>query len=459
MNLQNAARQATVSHQRHDEAHTRLHGRWPVFARAIWGALVIPSLGLFVIATMLYATRLIGPDKALRALMLHLDPSVSGYITSYSNLYLRVGSYLTLTVVLGSLASLVWIAVGLLICWRKSADWMALLAAFGLIMVGIAISPQLDLMNVLSEVHSLWRWPITFVNMLGWGSLGLVLILFPDGRFVPRWTRWVLLVWIVYQVFWSLPSNSPFSTGQWPPLLTSVKLGFFIAPIYAQFYRYRHTSSLIERQQTKWVVFAIVVTMLADVVVLLPQLFFSTLAPLGLTRSVYAFISASLYPLALYLFPLTMGIAVLRYRLWDIDILINRTWVYGTLTVSLALVYFGLILALQSVARALTGQILESPLVLVASTLAIVALSNPLQRRIQQIIDRRFYRRKYDAAKTLAAFSATLRNEVDLDDLSRQLVAVVQETMQPEHVSLWLCKTERHAERNVSVWVSTPPLP
>ena len=208
MNLPHAARQAPVSQQRHDEAHTRLHGRWLVFARAIWGVLVIPSLGLFVISTILYAPRLIGPDKALRALMLHPDPSVSGYIVSYSSLYLQVGSYLTLTVVLGSLASLVWIAVGLLIFWRKSADWMALLAAFGLIMVGIAISPQLDLMNVLSEVHSLWRWPITFVNMLGWGSLGLVLILFPDGRFVPRWMRWVLLVWIVYQVFWSLPSNS-----------------------------------------------------------------------------------------------------------------------------------------------------------------------------------------------------------------------------------------------------------
>ena len=449
MNLKHAARQATVSRERHDEAHTRLHGRWLVFARGIWVVLVIPSLGLFVIANMLNAAQL-SPDKAVRALMLHPDPSVSGYIMNYSHLYLQVGSYLTLTVVLASLASLVWIAVGLLIFWRKSDDWMGLLAAFGLIMLGLAISPQLYIMNVFSEVHSLWQWPLIFVSMLGWGSLGLVLILFPDGRFVPRWMRWVFLVWIVYLVAWSLPSNSPFSTAQWPPLLASVKLGFLIAPIYAQLYRYRHTSSLIERQQTKLVVFAIVITMLADVGLYLPLVFFSTLAQLGLTRSVYAFMSVGFYSLALYLFPLTIGIAVLRYRLWDIDILINRTWVYGTLTATLALVYIGLVIGLQALVRLFTGQVSQSPVIIVASTLAIAALFQPLRRRIQAIIDRRFYRRKYDAARTLAAFSATLRNEVELSELREHLLAVVQETMQPTHVSLWLRmpKQERKHSNN-----------
>jgi len=449
LNLKHAARQATVSRERHDEAHTRLHGRWLVFARGIWVVLVIPSLGLFVIANMLNAAQL-SPDKAVRALMLHPDPSVSGYIMNYSHLYLQVGSYLTLTVVLASLASLVWIAVGLLIFWRKSDDWMGLLAAFGLIMLGLAISPQLYIMNVFSEVHSLWQWPLIFVSMLGWGSLGLVLILFPDGRFVPRWMRWVFLVWIVYLVAWSLPSNSPFSTAQWPPLLASVKLGFLIAPIYAQLYRYRHTSSLIERQQTKLVVFAIVITMLADVGLYLPLVFFSTLAQLGLTRSVYAFMSVGFYSLALYLFPLTIGIAVLRYRLWDIDILINRTWVYGTLTATLALVYIGLVIGLQALVRLFTGQVSQSPVIIVASTLAIAALFQPLRRRIQAIIDRRFYRRKYDAARTLAAFSATLRNEVELSELREHLLAVVQETMQPTHVSLWLRmpKQERKHSNN-----------
>jgi hypothetical protein len=368
---------------------------------------------------------------------------------NYSHLYLQVGSYLTLTVVLTSLASLVWIAVGLVVFWRKSDDWMALVAAFGLITWGVAISPQLYLMNVfLSEMHSFWRWPLIFVSMLGWGSLGLVGSLFPNGRFVPRWMRWVLLVYIVYQVPWSLPSNSPFSTEQWPPLLNAlVKLGFLIALIYAQLYRYRHTSSLIERQQTKWVVFAIVITMLVDI---------STLAPPVLTSSIYSFIIACLYPLVLYPFPLAIGIAVLRYRLWDIDILINRTWVYGTLTVSLALVYVGLVIGLQSLVRLFTGQVSQSPVIIVASTLAIAALFQPLRRRIQAIIDRRFYRRKYDAARTVEAFSATLRNEVDLSQLREHLLDVVEETMQPTFVSLWVRPPE-HDGTHRNLWRANPP--
>ena len=435
MNLEHATKQATASHQRPDEARTRLHGRRLVFARAIWLALVIPWLGLFIIATLLYAPRLLGPDKTLRALMVHPDLPVSGYILSYSHLYLQVGSYLTLIAVLASLASLVWIAVGLVIVWRKSDDRMGLLAAFGLIMYGLAISPQLYLMNVLSGMHAPWKWPVVFQGLLGWGSIGLVLLLFPNGRFVPRWTRWIVPVWIVFLVAWGLPSNSPFSTVQWPALFTWMTLCFFLAPISVQLYRYWHPSSLIERQQTRLVVFAIVISMVADVG-FASSLVRTALAHLGLSGSGYAFMSTGLYALTLYLFPLTMGIAVLRYRLWDIDILINRTLVYGTLTVILTGVFVGLVIGLQALLRGIISQ--DNSVAIVISTLAIYILFQPLRRRIQRLIDRRFYRSKYDAGKTLAAFSATLRQEVDLDQLREQLLAVVQETMQPAHVSLWL---------------------
>jgi hypothetical protein len=137
-------------------------------------------------------------------------------------------------------------------------------------------------------------------------------------------------------------------------------------------------------------------------------------------------------------YPLVLPIAILRYRLWDIDALINKTLVYGLLTALLGAFYAGLIIGLESLASGITGKESEQPLALVISTLAIAALFQPMRRRLQAIIDRRFYRRKYDAEKTLAAFSATLRQEVDLEQLSAQLLTVVNETMQPSHISLWL---------------------
>jgi hypothetical protein len=138
------------------------------------------------------------------------------------------------------------------------------------------------------------------------------------------------------------------------------------------------------------------------------------------------------------LIPVAAGVAILRYRLYDIDVVINRTLVYGTLTVLLAAVYFSGVATTQAIFRALTGQEQQPQLAIVVSTLVIAALFNPLRRRIQAFIDRRFYRRKYDARRTLEAFSAKLRDETDLEALNNELVGVVRETMQPSHVTLWL---------------------
>ena len=158
--------------------------------------------------------------------------------------------------------------------------------------------------------------------------------------------------------------------------------------------------------------------------------------PTGSPLPWWALVSSTGWWLTLTIVPLSLSIAVLRYRLYEIDLLINRTLVYGALTALLIAVYVGSVVSLQGVLRALIGH--ESQLAVVASTLLIAALFNPLRRRIQTFIDRRFYRGKYDAAKTLEVFSAKLRDETDLDALSDDLVGVVKETMQPAHVSLWL---------------------
>ncbi len=237
------------------------------------------------------------------------------------------------------------------------------------------------------------------------------------------------------------PLQNPFGLEGYPWVETA---GYFVLPllplcmiasVLSLVMRYRRSRGE-EREQIKWIAFAASVVGLLYLIAMVCAFIFPSGAwfqagsPLWLDLLGYAaLISFTLVPIA-------VGFAILRYRVYEIDIIINRTLVYGSLTISLALVYAGSVVSLQYVFRALTGS--GSQLVIVSSTLAIAALFNPLRGRIQSFIDRRFYHRKYDAAKTLQEFGARLRDETDLDHLSRDLVGVVRETVQPEHVSLWL---------------------
>jgi hypothetical protein len=201
-------------------------------------------------------------------------------------------------------------------------------------------------------------------------------------------------------------------------VLTGLLLVGIVGAVASVMVRFRRSRG-VERQQMKWFVYASALLLLTPVEGLLPEIF-----------------SNVLFGVVLIGMPTAIGIAVLRYRLYDIDLVINRTLVYGSLTVTLVLFYLGGVVSLQYAFRALTGQ--GSQIAVVASTLAIAALFNPLRRRVQAFVDRRFYRRKYDAKKTLEAFSVKLSDETDLDALNAELVGVVRSTMQPAHVSLWL---------------------
>jgi len=258
-------------------------------------------------------------------------------------------------------------------------------------------------------------------------------------------------------VFAGIFPGSSFSFPNWPGLLVGLApLVVFGSLVFAQVYRYRHVSTPVERQQTKWIVFGVAIALLGFMLLgyLLGVIIrlFIPLQSLGLLPD---FILVTSIYLVMLLIPLSIAISILRYRLWDVDVLINKTLVYGLLTGTLLVVYVGCIVALEALLRGLFNQ--TSDVAIVVSTLVIAALFRPLRHRIQRIIDRRFYRSKYDATRTIAAFSANLRQEVDLDQLREHLLSLVQETMQPTYVSLWL-RSPEHDRTQRAPWRATPPV-
>ena len=410
---------------------SRLHGRLLIMARVVWVAVVVFALSIFLVSLPAYFAQLQTICTGVTCVYSYgqLTP---GSAQALHTLGLSIGVYATSTFVLVTASTLVSFGVAGLIFWRRSDDWMAMLVSLFLVTFGVNFSVQAQAI-LATNVHTAWYWSLTMLIGLGYISLNLLLYLFPDGRFVPRWTR-PLAVFVVANNIVLNVAPVPISTfPAW--MLGAIYLINGGSGVIAQIYRYVRASDPVQRQQTKWVVFGLAAAAVVILGRLVPLLIFPSLSTLS---SPYVLVSTYVYPLGLLLIPLTLGFAILRYRLWDIDILINRTLIYGTLTGLLALLYVGLVISLQALFNAVTRQVGTSPVVIVISTLAIAALFQPLRHRTQKIIDRRFYRRKYDATHTLAAFNATLRNEVDLSQLSEQLVAVVEETMQPTSVSLWL---------------------
>ena len=425
-------------------ATTRLSGRRIILARTVWLVLVIPSLGLFIASLPVFYAQIQKPCTNPTICNLTGALTAKG-LQELSALGLSTSTYALLLIIFFILIIAIWSGIGFLIFWRRSNDWFALLTAFFLVMFNPTY-PGFPI-SALAFTYPTLNVPATFMSMLGLASLALFLVLFPNGRLISRWMIPFLLLTLFGTVSTALPPTSLFSSNNVPGWLNGLlNVLAFGAIIYSQIYRYRRMSTRVERQQTKWVIFGIIIVLIE--IILLPPLinfFLPTLYSESNTPA-SVFLGLVIYPLVLLVIPITVGIAILRSRLYDIDVLINRTLVYGSLTALLALLYFGLIVALQSLLQSMFHQ--SNAIAIVISTLVIAALFQPLRHRLQSIIDRRFYRHKYDAAKTIAAFSATLRNELDLTQLSEHLIAVVQETMQPAHVSLWLRKHEQDKSSN-----------
>jgi hypothetical protein len=418
----------------------RMYGYRLVIVRLMCLSLCVLSVGLFVasIPSFFAYLHILCMDTA--ATCSTSSQLAQDDVIRLHQLGLSIDFFATYTIVLAIIFALGYWFVAAFLFWRKSDDRMALLAAVTLGTFPLAFNSEF-----IHTLPSLWGFLANCISFLGSLCIVLFFYVFPGGHFVPRWTRWVMVPSLAYWVFDVFFPVAPFNPFFRFPVLGNVTfLGIIGGMVVVQVYRYRRVSNPTQRQQTKWVVYGVTMGIGGLLIVISIAVFLlSSLFPNG---SLASFIGSAAVDGLMLLIPLSIGFAVLRSQLWEIDNIINRTLVYGTLTATLALIYVCLVILLQFLLRGMLNQ--NTDVAIVGSTLIIAALFQPLRQRIQQVIDRRFYRHKYDAARTLAAFSATLRNEVDLNQLREQLVGVVQETMQPTHVSLWLRNPQQYRQQN-----------
>ncbi len=420
-----------------------LSGRTLLLARTGAGFLTAVTVLVFVVGLQAQLVLLRQPCPSANCQDGRLP---GGSVSALQSLGFSLDAYATYTVALTVALAVVYGTVALVIVSRRSNDRMALFASMALLVFGLVTFSGIP--PTLAVVHPALFVPVQVLAFGGSVAFGTFLYLFPAGRFVPRWTRWVLLGWIVSQALEYIFPVSPLPAGIGVPLTLATWVVFLGTCIYGQIYRYRYVSSPDERQRTKWVVFGVSIALVGFLgLAIVAGYFFS---PEALT-SPQLLLTELLATLVFYgmimLIPVSIGVAILRYQLFDIDVLINRALVYGSLTAlltgTLVVLYIGIVLVLQALLRALTGpgaqeSLAASTLAIAVSTLAVAALFQPLRRRLQSSIDRRFYRRKYDLARTLEVFSGSLRREVDVVELGERLVSVVRDTMQPALISLWL---------------------
>jgi len=314
--------------------------------------------------------------------------------------------------------------VGAVIFWRRSDEWMALLMSGSL--MAVLVEGGYGDIGVLN---------IAQIALFGIGAALFIPIpfIFPNGRFEPGWMRWIAPP---FTMVYAGVVVAGFYVPQVSGITAALTLIWSLLAAYAMGYRYFRGSTALERQQIKWVLIGFSVALLTGVYYTAINAAFPMNQP-SPARVTALLINVVLYPISYGFFALSILLAMLRHRLWDIDVIIRRTLQYSLLSGLLALIYFGGVALLQGLLSRLTGQA-QSPLVVVGSTLLIAALFNPLRLRIRAFIDRRFYRARYDAERTLARFAATARDEVDIERLTDALLGAVEDTMQPRQIALWL---------------------
>jgi hypothetical protein len=406
---------------------SKIPERWLAVTRVVWFALVFLLLALFIAGIPPYYNELLVPCTTADCLMMALSPQEAGALQDLGiSLELFAGYQTGIDIY----AVLVLFPLAGLIYWRRSDTWLGLLLSLTFVFFGTASALSVP---ALARQYPDLAWPLFFLDFLASMIMVLLFYVFPDGRFMPRWT-WLLVLGLVGVFFVDLlfPADGSFSPS-YSPLAEALWLVMLLVGVLAQIYRYRRVSTPTQRQQTKWAMFGLIAMFFGAVIwTSLFQIFPLQSGSARLALKLGLGIAVLFYTI----FPFSVVFAILRYRLWDIDIIIRRTLVYAFVTALLAVVYFGVVILLQSIVEAVSGQ--QSAISIVVSTLIIAALFTPLRRRVQDFIDRRFYRRRYNAEKTLANFGQFVRDETDLEALMAELIHVVKDTMEPEGATIWL---------------------
>jgi len=417
---------------------THLSGFPLLLARGVWIVLMLLFCGVYLVAVLVYAVQLHGFQEGVYAHLVSTPAVVSGFDVLIS-LYLLFTPPFTQFML--TLLSLFWIAVSLLIFWRRSDDWMALFVALFLVMLTTNLSPALSAFSYEVGFASPLGVCLTLMHLLTWSSIAFLFALFPDGRFVPGWTRWLTVAYLVWQVPFCLPSNAPFSIVHWPPLLVTTLLLGLVGPLgFAQLYRYRRVSTPIQRQQTKWVVFGMLVGALMDLATLLSLLIFPSLTQSSTAHALYALYSEITVPVIFPLIPITIGVAILRYRLWDIDLLINRTLVYGLLTTSIIGLYLLVVVGLGTLFSALGNLFLS-----LLATGLVAVLVHPLHQRLQRAVNHLLFGERDDPYGVLACLGSRLEATLTIDRLLPTIVETVAQALKLPYVAI----TTRHQRENV----------
>lgn len=398
-----------------------------VIARIGWGAVATICLACFIIALPLRLTEL------TRLVAATTTPHVGALVIS-------APLFVACTFALEVGGSLVFFALSLLLFWRRSEAigvirFSALLLAFGAALPGTTYA--------IISATPIWRVTPGLLQTLGWTALLLFAYLFPTGQWVPRWSRWLALPWLLWTASFFAFAEPLLGHH---PVLIAVSYLIWVAwlgtGVCAQLYRYFWVATAPQRQQSKWVLLGFVWALVGILLASAQQIVALSQGHRVETNALFIAVALVIVTLAALPIPASITIAILRHNLFDIDRLINVTLVYGALTITLGAIYATAVGLSQLLMQALTGRQDESQLALVISTLGAAALFQPLRRRIQEMIDRQFYRRRYDAAKITAAFAASLHTELDLNELSQRLVEVAYRAMKPQHVSLWLAKSQ-----------------